>query len=467
MATRYGDPKIHQRRWAILLTILISNWVGTLLNSMMPVALPGMLKDLDVELGLGVWIISLYVLTFAVLNPIMGWLGDRYGFRRIYLLGVAGHFTFVTLSALAPSFGWLLLFRFLTGVASATVMPSLMGTMTRTFAKNERGLPMGVWAAVNSGGHGLGPAISGLLVQSFGWHSVFWFCALTSLLSFPLAYWLVPADSKSDSRRFDVAGAATLTLAMFGFMFMLTQGRSLPLPLAAKVVLWAVVPALLALFVYIENRAREPFVELRLFTGRSYSMLATIIAAQNFCLFGLQVLMSLYLIELRGLATGLAGLVIAPMASTLALFSPLGGRGADRLGYRTTIMAGMTLAALAVWSMTLWTDTTPLWLIAITLALAGLGMGFTQSPTSAGVTLVVRQSEVGVAMGLFTMLRFVSGSMGTVISVLILDSAMAAGGDPVQPFHTIFYVLTAAAVLAVALAVNLPRAVRTAEAAAD
>jgi MFS family permease len=304
-------------------------------------------------------------------------------------------------------------------------------------------------------------------VQSFGWHSVFWFCALTSLLSFPLAFWLVPSDRRSDSRRFDVAGAATLTLSMFSLMFMLTQGRNLPLPSAAKALLWAMVPALLALFVYIENRTREPFIELRLFTGRSYSALALIIAAQNFCLFGLQVLMSLYLIELRGLATGLAGLVIAPMASTLALFSPLGGRAADRLGYRTTIIAGMSVAVLAVWSMTLWTETTPFWLIAVTLAITGLGMGFTQSPTSAGVTLVVRQSEVGVAMGLFTMLRFVSGTLGTVISVLILDRAMAAGGHPVQPFHTIFYVLTGAAALAVALAVALPRAARTAEAAAD
>jgi DHA2 family methylenomycin A resistance protein-like MFS transporter len=467
MATPLGDERTYQRRWVILLTILISNWVGTLLNAMMPVALPSMLDNLDVRLSLGVWIISIYVLTFAVLNPLMGWLGDRFGFRRLYLLGVVGHFVTIFGAALAPTFGWLLFFRVLQGIASATVMPTLMGIMTQLFPKQERGLPMGVWAAVNSGGHGIGPAISGLLVQSFGWHSVFWFCGAMSLASFPLAFALVPTDNKSGTRKFDIGGVATLLASMVLFMFMLTQGGNLPLPLWARGALWALVPVFLLAFVYIESRTPEPFIELRLFSGRRYSALAIIIAAQNFCLFGLQVLMSLYLIQLRGLATGLAGLIIAPMASTLALSSPLGGRGADRLGFRTMIITGMSVAALGALSMTFWTSETPLWIVIVTLAVVGLGMGFTQSPTSAGVTMVVRQQEVGVAMGLFTMLRFLSGTLGTVIVVLLLDHARAIGGDPMQPFHTIFYVLTGAALLAVGLAVSIPRQLALAEGAAD
>ena len=136
MATPLGSDKTYARRCGILLTILISNWVGTLLNSMMPVALPSMLKDLNVSLSLGVWIISIYVLTFAVLNPIFGWLGDRYGFRRLYLVGVVVHFLSMFAAALAPNFGWLITFRVLQGIASGTVMPSLMGIMTQMFPKN-------------------------------------------------------------------------------------------------------------------------------------------------------------------------------------------------------------------------------------------------------------------------------------------------------------------------------------------
>ncbi len=467
MATPLGDERTYQRRWIILLTILISNWVGTLLNAMMPVALPAMLEDLDVRLSIGVWIISIYVLTFAVLNPLAGWLGDRFGFRRLFLVGVVGHFVTIFGAALAPTFGWLLFFRVLQGIASATVMPTLMGIMTQLFPKQERGTPMGVWAAVNSGGHGVGPAISGFLVQAFGWHAVFWFCGIISVASFPIAYALVPTDNKSDRRKFDIGGAATLLASMVLLMFMLTDGGELPVPVWVRGALWALVPALLLAFVVIESRTPEPFIELRLFSGRRYSALAIIIAAQNFTLFGLQVLMSLYLIQLRGLATGLAGLIIAPMASTLAISSPLGGRGADRLGFRTMIIAGMSVAALGALSMIQWTAETPLWIIVVTLAVMGLGMGFTQSPTAAGVTMVVRQSEVGVAMGLFTMLRFLSGTLGTVIVVLLLDHARAIGGDVMQPFHTIFYVLTGAAVLAVGMAVSIPRQVVMAEGAAN
>jgi MFS family permease len=168
-------------------------------------------------------------------------------------------------------------------------------------------------------------------------------------------------------------------------------------------------------------------------------------------------LLALYLIQLRGVATGIAGLLIAPLAVTLALFSPLGGRTADRLGYQTTIIGGMAVVTLATTSMVLWSISTPAWIIVLTLIVIGLGMGFTQSPSATGVTLVVRDDERGVALGIFHMLRFISGTFSVTIFGIILEYARLNGINPLQAFHWSFYLLIAMAALAVVLAISMPR----------
>lgn len=457
----------YPRRWWIVGVVLVGTWVGTLGNSMMPVALPSILEQYDIGVNVGVWVISVYVLLVAVLMPIFGWLGDRHGFRRIYTVGLVGMAVFSWAAARAPSFGWLIAFRALQGMFNATTLPAVMGVISQVFPGNERGGAMGVWAAVNGAAHGLGPVISGFLVQSFGWPAMFWLNGATAFLGAALVFSLVPSDHRHDSRPFDLFGAGAFTLAMLTFMFNLTRGSDWGWGSWISLGLWAGFAALMLLFVVIEARVDQPFVNLHLLTNKRYSAVAAISSAQFFCLMGLQILMSLYLIQLRGFATGIAGLLIAPLAATLAIFSPVAGRTADRLDYQTTIIAGMAMVTLAAGSMAFWGSSTPAWIIVGTLIAIGLGMGFTQSPAATGITLVVRNDELGVALGIFNMLRFVSGTLGATIFGIILEYARLNSTDPLRAFHLSFYLLTVVAAVAVLLAFSMPRPREVAAVAAD
>jgi len=423
----------------------------------MPVALPSIVNQYGVGLNLGVWVISVFMLLVAVPMPIFGWLGDRYGFRWIYSAGMMGMAVSSWAAALAPSFGWLIAFRALQGISGATTLPAVMGTISEVFPRRERGVAIGVWAMVNGAAHGLGPIISGFLVQSFSWPAIFWVNGAIAFLGAVLVFVITPSARKYDKRPFDFLGAGALTLAMLTLMFNLSQSRNPEWESQLSLSLWAIFAILIVLFVATEARASYPFVELRLFANKRYTAVTAISGAQFFCLMGLPILLSLYLIQLRGFATGIAGLLIAPLASTLAFLSPLAGRTADRQGYQRTMIGGMIVVMLAAGSMTLWSTHTPAWLIVITLIVMGLGMGFTQAPAAAGVTLVVREDERGVALGIFHMLRFISGVLSATVFGIILESARLNGADPLWPFHLSFYLLTAVAVAAVVLAISMPR----------
>src|SRR5574341_1985819 len=278
----------HTRRWWILATILIGTLVGTFGNSMSNVALPSIMKQYNIGVTVGVWVVTIYVLLFSTLMPVFGRLGYMFGYRRMYMLAMSGLTVSMILTAFAPSAGWLIAFRALAGMCNAPILPSIMGIIAEVFPANERGGAMGFWATANAAAHGLGPVFSGLLVQYFGWPSVYFFIAGLTLVGVLMIRAFVPRDAKHTSGSFDPIGASTLTLAMILFMFNLTQGLSQDYGLAVNAALWVGFVALFGTFLFSQSRIRQPFVDLRLFSQRGYVVVTLVSGAQLFCLFGMQ-----------------------------------------------------------------------------------------------------------------------------------------------------------------------------------
>jgi MFS family permease len=207
-------------------------------------------------------------------------------------------------------------------------------------------------------------------------------------------------------------------------------------------------------------------VDLSLFRQRGYTEVMLVSGGQLFCLFGLQLLLPLFLIGQQGRLSGNAGLLVAPLAVSLAVISPAAGRLSDFVGSRATCMAGMAIVALAGIALSFWTPATPAWLIVVTLVVLGSGMGLTQSPTANAVTLVVGKENLGVALGIFNMFRFVMGTLGaTIFGIIINQGANVGGGMPA--FQTAFYVFTAAAAAAALLAIRMPAPPRPAAVAVE
>jgi len=449
--------RVHASPWAVLTALLIGTFVGTLGNSTANVALPALMAGFGVPLSSALWVVTTYTLLFAVLMPVCGYLGDTYGQRRMYLLGMA-LFTLASLgNGLAPSFPWLLGSRALQGIGVAPTLPAIMAIIAHVFPPEQRGRATGFWALANGAGHALGPPLSGFLTQHLGWRAVFLSSLPLCLLNLLLVWWLVPPDGSRTARRFDFAGTATLTLAMLGLMLSLTQGARWGWTAPRSLVLGVLTIAALVAFVVIERRTASPFVELSLFANRHYATAAAVIAAQLFCLFGLLLALPVFLIQAQGLDSQAAGLLILPLPLTMALMAPFAGHLADARGSRWTCTVGMGLVLLAGLALLGLRPATgqpiPWWALAGSLVVVGAGMGLVQSPTAATVTQVVARERLGVATGIFHMCRFVSGSLGSTVFGLLLQTSptgVAAG------FQRDLLILVMLATLAILAAQGLP-----------
>jgi EmrB/QacA subfamily drug resistance transporter len=448
--------RAYRLRWWILGTLLIGTVTGTLGNSLVSVALPEIMDHFAVDVGTGVWAVTIYILIFAVTMPLFGRLGDMYGFKRTYLIGILIFALSSFVAPFAPNFPALILLRAVQGLGNGSILPTIMAIVGTVFPARERGRAMGTWALVNSATHAAGPPLSGILTQHFGWSSVFLAYVPLCLLGALLVWVLVSDDSKSSRQPFDFVGAATLTAAALTLMFNLRQGSELGWTSPVALALWAVALGLIAAFFLVEKRATEPFVDLSLFSNRSFSAAATISFVQLFCQFGLLFLIPLFLVEIGGYSSSSTGLLLTSLPLAMALAAPLAGRLADRYGCRLLCLTGMGITAASGLALSLWDATTPPWYLVASLALAGAGMGMVQSPAPATISLVVTTEKLGIAMGLFNLVRFGGGTVGPAVFAIVLQSsgpALTTGA-----FHTVFYLIGVMAALAIVAGVAIPGA---------
>jgi len=447
-----ADPP--DRRWLILAAVLSGTLVGTFGSSLVNVALPAMIDDFQVPVSTAVWVQTAFTLFVAVLMPIFGRLGDMIGYKWIFVAGMGLLTGASLLAAVVRSFPLLVVARALQGIGNATTLPSVMAIITHEFASTERGRAMGLWAAVNGAAHGLGPVIGGYLTQGFGWPSVFLFNTVLAAAAVAAIVWLVPDDARRVARRFDPVGAVTMTLAAILLMVNLSQGTRLGWTSPLSIGLWAAFVGLMVAFVAGERRYKPPFVDLSLFANRRYTAAVGIIAAQFFCLYGMQLLLPLFMVRVQGRSSGQAGLLIAFLSLTAALVAPGAGRLADSLGSRRLCMAGMATIALAGGLLMLWQTGTAPWQIMATLMALGLGMGLTQSPVAAAVTFSLRREQLGVGLGIFNMTRFIGASLGSTVFGVILAGASIT--TPLTAYRLDFSLLIGVALGAIALALSVP-----------
>lgn len=455
-------PRHTASPWLVLAAILLGTLSGTLGNSVANVAVPAIMREFHTPLASSVWVVSLYTLLFAVLMPVGGYLGDVWGQRRMYLLGMSLLSVAALSSGLAPSFPWLLVSRGFMGAGVAPTLPAIMAIIARTFPPERRGRAMGFWALANSGGHALGPLISGFLTQHLGWRSVFLVNIPLCLLTIVMVAWLVPPEgTPRRSEPFDFGGAAALTIAALSLMLALTRGSQIGWTSSGSLLLWVLALLALPAFVAREKRTAKPLVDLALFRNRYYMAALGAISAEIFCMFGLLVALPVFLIQDQGWPSQSAGLLVFPLPLAMALISPLAGRLADTRGVRFTATVGASLmgaAALALLGVLAWSGPfVHWWGLVACLVTMGAGMGFIQSPSAATSIQVVAADQVGAASGVFHMGRFLSGSLGSTVFGLMLQGygdSIAAG------FRANIVLVIIIASLALVATNNLPGARR-------
>jgi len=407
------------RRWT-LIAVALATFMTYLDNNIVNVALPAMQRELHLSVAGLEWAVSAYILVFAGLLLVGGRLGDAFGLRRLFLIGLV-IFTISSLAAgLSSSFDLLMVSRAVQGLGAALVTPAAFAVISATFTDpRERNAAVGVWSAVGALALALGPLLGGLISQHLSWGWIFLINVPIGIATIALGVWAIPESREAMKRRLDLPGLATSSAALFSLTYALIEGPHFGW--SSPVIVGSLAVALLAGFVFIriETRSADPMVELSLFRNRVFSGGSIALMMWAFGLFGIYFFTSLYLQNVLAFSPTKAGLAFVPMALLIAVGAIASEPVARAIGAYRSVSMAMIIMALGIGSMSLLGNHASFLALMPSFAAIGMGGGLTTS-LNATVLGVMPSGQAGVASGIFNASREVAGLLGiTVIGGII------------------------------------------------
>jgi EmrB/QacA subfamily drug resistance transporter len=412
--------------WPALWAIALGFFMILVDATIVSIATPAIMAAFGADVDAVVWVTSAYLLAYAVPLLITGRLGDRFGPRRCYLVGLAV-FTLASLwCGLTGSIAGLVIARVVQGLGASILSPQTMSVITRTFPADQRGRAMSLWGAVAGVAVLVGPILGGLLVDGFGWEWIFFVNVPVGVVGFVLAARLIPT-LPTFVRRFDLLGVALSAVGMFLLVFGLQEGQAFAWGAAA----WALIGtgvAVLVLFVVWQARgAAEPLVPLALFRDRNFSLANVAITAVGFAVTAQAFPITLYAQGVRGLTPTGAALLLAPSAVISTALSPYVGRLTDRAHPRWIAGIGLSCFAVALlWLAAVMAPTTPIWELVLPIALLGVGSGFMWAPISTSAIRNLPMSRAGAGAGVYNTTRQVGAVLGSAGIAALMQSRLAA-----------------------------------------
>jgi len=400
--------------WAFVVTAIALLMV-TLDNLVVITALPVIRAELGASIESLEWTVNAYTLTFAVLLLTGAALGDRFGRRRMFVIGIAVFTTASAVAALSTSIDMLIVARAAQGVGAAIVTPLTLTILSAAVPPERRGLALGAWGAVAGLAIALGPLIGGVIVEGINWHWIFWLNVPIGIVLVPLAWWRLK-ESYGPSSRLDLVGLGLVSAGLFGIVWGLVNGNqegwTSPLIVAAI----GVGLVLLAAFVAWELRTPAPMLPMRFFRNRAFSMANLSSLLMYFGMFGSIFLLAQFLQFVQGYSPFQAGLRILPWTVAPIFVAPIAGAMSDRIGGGLLMGVGLTLQAIGLaWLGLVSTPTVPYEALIVPFAISGIGMGLFFAPVANVVLSAVRPEEEGQASGANNAIREVGGVFGVAV----------------------------------------------------
>jgi EmrB/QacA subfamily drug resistance transporter len=419
-----------RRGRGVLLASVLGSGMAFLDSTAVNVALPAIGRELETGLSGLQWAVDAYLLTLGSLVLTGGALGDAWGQRRVFLLGLVAFAVTSVLCGLAPSAWTLALFRAAQGLGAALLVPASLALLRTSFAPADRQRAVSAWAGLSGVTTAVGPLLGGWLVDAGSWRLVFFLNVPVALLTAWVAVRHVPASApKGDARELDLAGSATAALGLGGAIYALIEGPAhgwhAPALLAA-----AGGTALLAAFLWLEARGRHPMLPLTLFRSRTFSGANLTTLVVYFALGGATFLVVLALQQQLGYSALGAGAALLPITLLLLLLSPAVGRLAGRVGARPLMTAGPALAGVGLALLTRLQrggDYVSTVLPGITVL--GLGLALTVGPLTSVVLGAVEDRHAGVASGVNNAVARIAGLLAVALLPLLGGLAGDAGAD--------------------------------------
>jgi EmrB/QacA subfamily drug resistance transporter len=414
--------------WTFAITS-IALFMVALDNLVVTTALPVIRADLGASLQDLEWTVNAYTLTFAVLLLTGAALGDRFGRRRMFIIGVTIFTIGSTIAALAPSSTVLILARATQGVGGAIVTPLTLTILSAAVSPARRPLALGAWGGIGGLAIAIGPVVGGAIAQGLNWHWIFWLNVPIGIVAAILGYFRLE-ETYGPRARLDIPGLALASSGLLAVVWATINGNQHgwtdPTILAAYIV----GGILLLTFVAWELRTAEPMLPPDMFRNRGFTAANTASLLMYFGMFGSVFLLAQFFQVVQGMNPFEAGLRVLPWTAMPAFVAPIAGVLSGRIGPRPIIATGLTLMAIGLaWLAAIVTPTTPYISFVLPFIISGAGMGMFFAPIANVVLSAVRRDEEGKASGANNAIREVGGVFG----VAVLAAVFAANGSYFDP----------------------------------
>lgn len=413
-------------RWWVLLNVMIGTFMAVLDSTIVNVSLPKIMATFGASVDKAEWILTGYLLVFAVMLPSSGWIADHFGYKRTYMLSFA-LFTFGSfLCGLAWDENALIAFRVVQGLGGGLMMPIGMAIVLREFPIEQRGTALGFWGISAAASVSFGPLAGGYLVDNFRWHSIFDVNVPIGIVGI-FATYIIQREYKTETTRdFDVVGFLSVTVFLTSILLALTDGNASwnDGGWTSPFILWCFAISIIALTVFLitEFTVNHPLIDLTLFKYYNYSMSNVVLFIFGFAIFGSTFLLPLYLQNSLSYSATQVGLLFLPAGIVQGLMSPVSGLMGDKLNPKVPAVLGMIFLCVS------WYMNTTLSLysshsdIMIPLYLRGIGLGLLFTPLSSLAYSDIPKTKMAQASGLFNVIRQIGGSFGVAVVGTLLST---------------------------------------------
>lgn len=469
-ATRQvSHQRLSRRDWRTIIVLLVAAFVVILNETIMNVALPSLMVELDVSANTVQWLSTAFLLTMAVVIPMTGFLLQRFTTRFVFVLAMSLFSLGTLVAGLAPGFVLLLAGRVVQAAGTAIMMPLLMTTILRLVPTHSRGSVLGTVSIVISVAPALGPTVSGIILQLLSWRFMFLLVLPIALAAIVIGVRLLERGGEVRRSSIDVLSVLLAAVGFGGFVYGVSVAGEAPGAFGRPEVLVPIVVGGLSLIVFVARQLRlqrsdNPLLDLRVFRFPMFSLSVGLFMIAMLALFGSMILLPIYLQNVRGFDTLQTGLFLFPGGALMGLAAPFVGRLFDRVGPVPMTTIGASLIALMLWRFsTIGADTPVPLLLGLHLLLSsGMALLFTPLMTtgmnplpprlySHGSAVMSTLQQVGGAMGVALLVTVMTSRAGSLAASVGPDLAMAAG------LRTAFAVGAGFAVVAAVLTVFLRR----------
>ncbi len=413
-------PSLHHEhgsyKWWVLANVMIGTFMAVLDATIVDVSLAKLMAAFGIGVDKVEWVVTAYMLVFAIMLPTSGWIADHFGYKRTYFTALF-LFTFGSfLCGLAWNEDMLILFRIIQATGAGLIMPTGMAIVTREFPPQQRGIALGFWAISAAASVSLGPMIGGYLIDNLSWHAIFNVNVPVGIVGL-FATWVIQREYRTDRiRSFDVVGFLSMAIFLITLLLALTDGNAnwntggWTSPFIVSCFMIAGVS--LIVFLITEFTIEHPLIEMSLFKDFNFTVSNSVLFIFGFGMFGSTFLLPIYLQNSLGYTAFQAGSLFLPVGILQAIFAPAAGLLSDKINPKIPAAVGIALLAFSLslnGSLSLFSEH---YQIMIPLYLRGIALGLIFTPLSTLALSNVPRNKVGQASGLFNIIRQLGGSFG-------------------------------------------------------